>query len=351
MPQSITPLLAERLDVSTDRAETLLQSMLQELKSRAASEDVRLPELGIIREQDGTLTFVPSPSLRRRVNHQFEGLSPEDLSGPPEADEAASPTLDPVEEDGDGDTTESADQPVDPGPGASSEEPVGPEPASSGEPEASTESSIPTLDPVGDEDGSDEGDVPPQNVANEPAAVDEPPAEEERELVSPTGSFALIGGLLTLVALVGVGWFVLSETTLWSPGPSGYDEPETSQSATAEEPAPSSDPTTSDGASGTDQPERHAGVPPGEGSASRANAGTGPWTVIVASFRSRTSAEKTAAEYEDQFAHAEIVPTTTDNSTRYRVAVGRYDSEASAERAREQNASMMPPDAWLHELR
>lgn len=99
MPVSITPLLAERLDISEERARSLLETMLQELRRRAETDGVRLPELGTFREEDGTLTFEPSPSLRRRVNHEYEGLSPESFPIPGSPDTSEAPPVVPTEDE------------------------------------------------------------------------------------------------------------------------------------------------------------------------------------------------------------------------------------------------------------
>ncbi|PSQ74038.1 MAG: hypothetical protein BRD39_02730 [Bacteroidetes bacterium QH_9_64_21] len=394
-PEPITPLLAERLDISPDRTEALLQSMLQELKNRAASEGVHLSDLGTFQDEDGTLAFIPSPSLRRRVNHQFEGLSPEDLAGPPAAqpeadappslresseeddtsptepqspddksssttgpDEEDTPALDPMDEDGDDEPTETPDQPVDPGFEDVPTEPAAPEPGGvSDEDEESAEPSIPTLDPIEDEDDGDESEMPPPGDADEPGGTIEEASpeedEEEEEVAGPLGSFSVIGSLLVLVVLVGIGWLVFSETDLWSSSQPAYEnsDPETTQTADSEGPNQSSDPEASEDASGDDQPERHAGIPPGDDSGDAADMQTGTWTIVVASLSSRPNAEATAAKYEDRFNSAEVMPATVDNRTRYRVAVGRYDSEAAAERALDANRSTMPSGAWIHELR
>lgn len=363
-PESITPLLAERLDISTDRAETLLQSMIQELKSRTASEGVHLEELGTFEEENGTLMFTPSPSLRRRVNHQFEGLSPEDLSGPqPDRSEAEAPPS----RESSGEEAETGPGPAEP----SDEPPSEPEPApdeSIGAPAGSgdaTERSIPTLDPIEDVDEGDETDVPPPDEPPErEEAEEEPPVgnekDEEEEIDSPVGTFPVIGGLLMFVILLGVGWFVLTETNLWPSSQPTYEtsEPETTQSADPEASSQSSGPELSDEASGDDQPDRYAGVQPGDEPGETpdraADAETGSWTVVVASLSSRTEAEAIVRDYEDQFARVEVMPTTVDEGdqdrTFYRVAVGRYDSEAAAKRVLREKASMMPSDAWLHEL-
>ncbi|MFB6279407.1 MAG: SPOR domain-containing protein [Salinibacter sp.] len=397
-PEPITPLLAERLDISPNRTQALLQSMLQELKDRAASEGVHLSDLGTFQEDDGTLAFIPSPSLRRRVNHQFEGLSPEDLAGPPSArpeddappslresseedddtspaepspaepqspddeplpttDDEGAPALDPMDEDGDDEPTETPDQPVGPEPDDAPAKPATPGPGGvPGEAGESAEPSIPTLDPIEDEDDGDEADMPPPGDGGAPpeGADEEAPSEEEDE-EAPVGSsvsYSLIGSLLALVVLVGIGWLVFSETTLWSSNSATYEssDQQTTQSADPEGSNQSPDQAPDD-ASADGQTERHAGIPPGDDSGDAANMEPGAWTIVVASLSSRPNAEETAAKYEDQFNSTEVMPTTTDSRTLYRVAVGRYDSEAAAQRALDANASMLPSGAWLHELR
>lgn len=83
MSASIPSLLADKLDVSEEKAKKLLLAMLREVKKRAFKEGVRLPEFGTFREHNGTLTFEPSPALARAVNRQFEGLESEDLETAP----------------------------------------------------------------------------------------------------------------------------------------------------------------------------------------------------------------------------------------------------------------------------
>lgn len=390
MPDSITPLLADRLDISTDRAQTLLQSMLQELKSRAGSEGVHLSELGTFEEEDGELTFIPSPSLRRRVNHQFEGLSPEDLSGPPSArpnadappslrdspDEEESPapsTAEPSPGDShsppdpdekissptDSSGADEATEPPEPSDEPVSEEappPDGTE-AASPEPDASDES-IPTLDPI-EKTASDETDVPPPDESDSPRdeaeneihPEDEHDEEKEEEHDETAVPFipSLIGGLLLTVLLLGIGWFLISQTSLWSSEQSSYEtsEAETTQSA---------DPDASAGAEASDdeQPERYAGVRPDDDTEDdpdmEAVDADGSWTVVVASRSSRADAEAMARSFEAQFDSVRVVSGTVNNQTWYRVTVGRYNSEADAERVLDENASMMPSDAWTHEL-
>lgn len=323
-PESITPLLAERLDISPDRAETLLQSMLQELKSQAAAENVLLSELGTFEKEDGTLTFNPSPSLQRRVNHQFEGLSPEDLSGPPSARPEA-------------------------------EAPPSPEESSREDPETA-----PAIDPSEeDEDSGDEADRLPLADPHGPKEAEEaPPDEDEEKPASPTRTFPVISGLLLFTVLLGIGWFILTETNLWSSSqlPSATSEPETAQPADPEKSSQSADPEMADDPSEDgDQPDRDTDARPEDASDEDAgsdavDAEAGTWTVVIASRSSRPEAEAVASEYNDQLDTVRVVRSTVNDKTWYRVMAGQYDSEAAAKRALDANASIMPSDAWLHDL-
>lgn len=92
MSASIYSLLADELDISEEKAQKLLSAMLREVKKRARKQDdgVQLPELGQFTTPDGTLTFSPSDSLARAVNHRFEGLEPEDLTSAPGNEEEQS---------------------------------------------------------------------------------------------------------------------------------------------------------------------------------------------------------------------------------------------------------------------
>lgn len=279
MPVSITPLLADRLDISEERAQSLLETMIRELRRRAESDSVRLPELGTFREEDGTLTFEPSSSLRRLVNHQYEGLSAEDFSVP-----------------------ESTEAP-----------------------------SLATSEPTPEEETSEAA----------PAAKAEPASRG-----TTVDSFTLISLVLAFLFVLGVGWFVLDRTDVLSPGPS--DSP-----PVASEQAP--DESASGAASDT------AGVQPSD-TASVKSTGTQVdqdttastsrnWVIVVASRSSRAAADAAADEYESRFDSVEVIAGTANDRTWYRVAVGRYASAEAAKRALNEQASKLPPGAWLHHLR
>lgn len=302
MPASITPLLAERLDISEEQARSLLDVLLQELRGRAKADSVRLQELGTFREEDGRLTFVPSPSLQRRVNHPYEGLSAEDLTVPDHSPESPLPAV--------------------------------PESASEAEPpsDGPDDEPIPTLDPI-------DAEAPPDPDA--PPSAEPEPAPRG----SSVDSFSIIGLVLAFIFLLGAGWFVLDRTGVWSP----FSSP---NPPVASEQSPGTSDTTE-----AQQNGRLSGVGADDQGKQDSTAqdttvqATQSWTIIVGSLSSRPAAEETANEYRSRFDSVEVVPGTANDETRYRVAIGWYDSEAAAERALDQNASRLPPGAWTHRLR
>lgn len=87
MSAPIYSLLANELDISEAKAKKLVTAMLGEVRKRARREGVRLPDLGKFSEKNGRLTFEPSESLARAVNHRFEGLETEDLGPVPDEEE------------------------------------------------------------------------------------------------------------------------------------------------------------------------------------------------------------------------------------------------------------------------
>jgi cell division septation protein DedD len=296
MPVSITPLLADRLDISEERARSLLQTMLRELRRRAESEGVRLPELGTFREEGGTLTFVPSPSLRRRINRKYEGLTAEELSAPSEPPSPAVSELD-VEEEPSGD---------------------GPD-----------DGPTPTPVEVGDDARSEQEPVP----SSEP-----PPSSQGRTI----DSFSIIGLVLAFLFLLGAGWFVLDRTNVLAPGPDPGSD------LTAEQTSPPPDTGSPSDTASSERPE------PDAEETSDSDVTAPPvkdWAIVVASRSSRAAAEAAAEEYRTRFDSVSVVEGTVDGQAWHRVAIGWYPSEAAAERALDEQASALPPGAWIHRLR
>lgn len=314
MPVSITPLLADRLDISEEEARSLLDTMLQELRNEAKSDRVSLSGLGTFWVEDGSLTFSPAPSLRRRVNAQYEGLPPEDLPAEP-----ASPEEPPAS------TAESEDSP-DPPPFLT--------PKSTPEEESEDEPALETAgkddEPDADSSSADDRDAPTPERSTPERSVD---------------SFTVIAGILAIVFLVGAGWLVLSRTNVWAP--SSSPPPQTTSEEAPEDRGGVSDPDPTDDSDADRSPEDESK----ESDDQEAASSTGPWTLVVTSRRSRPAAEEVADEYVGRFDSVEVVAGTVGNTTWYRVTVGRYDSQTAAERALDEHSSLLPSDAWVHRLR
>jgi len=372
MPRSITPLLADQLDISEERAQSLLKSMVQELRHRAQDEGVQMAELGTFRQEDGTLTFVPNSSLRRRVNHQFEGLSKEDLAAPddPESppplremddpeepsetapasdasEDDSIPTIDPIEE-----TDQHSPDPDE----ESTIEPASSESFGLDEDE---EESIPTPDPVAPTDEpSDADEAGPEETLPEDSPDAESEEADESESTSPEqsiGPVPVVGGLLLLLTLVGGFWFIMGDGAPWSSGsedsPYGSTEPQAEQSINGPSDSKNNDAPSGEEDTPDQQTDRFAGVDPDdEQPPPDSDAQTRSWTIVVASQSSRSSAEDMASKYEGGFAPVDIVPGTVNDRTRYRVTLGRYTSETAARRALNNHASALPSDAWTHRL-
>ena len=301
MPVSITRLLADRLDISEEETESLLRTMLQELRRRAETDGVRLRELGTFQVEAGSLTFEPSPSLRRRVNEEYEGLSEEEIS--PAPSEAS--TMGAVE---------------------TSEEKAASDDQSQEEP-------VPASDP-GDTTVPSEDDVTPPPEP-EPAAED-----------GGIDSFTVISLVIALLFVLGAGWFVLNRATVFSPTPA--DSPPV---ATEDPSPPPQNGATTDTAETAPADTGTAGPAtdgPDEGAAASTERN---WTIVVASRASQTEAEAAAEQYTIRFDSVEVIPGTVNDRTWYRVAVGRYASEAAAKRALQDQSGSLPPDAWIHNLR
>ena len=80
----------------------------------------------------------------------------------------------------------------------------------------------------------------------------------------------------------------------------------------------------------------------------------GLWAVGVASMRSRTGAERMARRYRTRLADApvsvRIVEHMLDQERHFRVVVGRYETQAAAQQAREKHRRALPPEAWVVRL-
>ena len=323
MPESIIPLLAERLDISEEKAQSLLETMVQELRQRTETDAVQLSGLGTFRQEEGTLVFQPGPSLRRRVNRQFEGLSAEPLtSTDPDAEATPSPKRSAPEPTETPESTDSETPPFMQSPPAPDEmEDASKAPAGASSSDSGTE---------------DPQDRPPNDRA---------PAGDQ----SPD-SFTIISLVLLVLFLVGAGWFVLNRTNVWGPSPTPSTSSTTQSPTASEEPTASTaqDPAASDQASPDAPQDAQNGAP--DSPTQDATAPAQNWTIIVASRSTRNAAQEVADVYTPQFDSVAVVAGTVDNTTWYRVAIGQYASEADAEQALADQSDVLPSDAWTHRL-
>ena len=76
------------------------------------------------------------------------------------------------------------------------------------------------------------------------------------------------------------------------------------------------------------------------------------WAWIVASSPTHSEAELIASIYADKLADVpvQVLPIISDDTTRYRVAIGTYESRSNALIARVQLNDSFPPDAWVLDL-
>lgn len=305
MSGSFVQLIAERLEISESEAREKLDALLTELRSRAQDQRVRVPDLGWFEEREGTLTFSPSPSLRRHINQRYEGLSPQPL--PPKAEPAME----------DGEKSESGASP----------------------PPAQRES---------DESPGTDTDSEPKERTQK--------ASRERTL----DSFHLILGILLLALLSGLGWFVFNQqipltsgrssgadqsavdttdTTLAASASAGQQESEENPrtSSSPQQPTPSDDTSAS-----TASPRDRLNLP------------SGGWTIVLASTANLTRAQKIREQYEGRFADSkyflDVLPSQVDDTKRYRVVLDQFGSKDTAFSTLERLKDTLPEGAWVLSL-
>jgi hypothetical protein len=80
----------------------------------------------------------------------------------------------------------------------------------------------------------------------------------------------------------------------------------------------------------------------------------GLWAVGVASMRNPSGAKRMARRYRNRLADApvsvRIVEHMLDQERHFRVVVGRYETQAAAQQARETYRRALPPEAWAVRL-
>ena len=193
-----------------------------------------------------------------------------------------------------------------------------------------------------------------------------PPQEAAQRSKKSSGRGWLVALLILLVAGLGV-WYVLGQQGVTT-GPLAMFEQEApteeASTPTSEEPAastpgtPSSEtPSTGEAAPATSNKETAPQPSPAEqayNDAPRLDREQGGWTVVVASETSRdaarTAAQRFAQRFQEQGYPIDIVASTVNDTRRFRVVVGQFDSSDQVLQTINENADRFPEDAWALEL-
>lgn len=350
MPSSLSSLLADKLDLSEEQAQELLERLSDAIRDHADATGVHVSGLGTFRQNDGTLTFEPAPSLARYVNQSFEGLPPEAASrlAPPDASEQtgaqASPSmadlLSPLLTRPSLDAAPDAfslTRPADSVPApvdvwtSLDDSPPHPEPeAASGANDAS--------------EGADDSSAAPTRPSR--------PRRGRRS--GPRIAAAVLAALF----LVGAGWLILGQQGVVPPPPSvltsSTEAPTASNPGGPSESSPASTDTAATDDTTTDETTSPSDTNRAEETSPDDQASTTQWALVVASRGSRSDAEDHLETYRsrlsDEDMSLDIRAAETDNGTRYRVAVGEFESRQAALEAMEEYQSQLPDGVWLLRL-
>lgn len=343
MSASIDVRIAERLGISEERARTLVQSLSKELRAQAQEDSVQLQGLGTFQKDDGSLTFHPSPSLSRVVNRRYEGLSAEDLSGTPvsASDEGGSSAVESSSADPDDRSRRDSSD------GAPAYPVVDEQPG------------------VGSGAGSSPGKQDPERESTSPggapaaasqASDTEAEGESDSRVGEASGSqspdlFQSIMGVLLLVLLIGIGWFVLDRTGMMSSllGSRSYQPPADTADTALQASTPDMNTERSPSQNQQSPPSRDTTAPEVPQDTMESSART--WAIVVASTADRASAKIEASRYKDRFSGSvlpvEIIESAVDNTTRYRVTVGDYRAKDSVLAALGELEPKLPDGAWI----
>jgi len=352
MSASLIQRLAERLGCTPEAAELALRQYIARLQEQLAQDGrASLPGLGhLVRSEEG-LRFDPDVSLAQAVNHRFAGLEPVIVEPPSaQAYRKTEVVLPESEESEATEETEAAEEAatspfyeVEPEtPQTKAPLPEAEEAASAAEEEASA-TPTPEPEPAPEPEASTEvaEPTPPPEPSLRPPRPPRFRVEEERRRGLPVWVPAAL--LIVVLGAVAV-WFLLfsrpSEPEVAPPAsPQAEVQPTTPPETTAAAATPAADT-----AAETSTPTAEAPPPP-------APPAPGDYALIVGSVTSQATAERIAERFRRTLSErglpVTIVATSTDGTTRYRVAVGRYSSPEEALAAKRQLGDALPPDAWV----
>lgn len=343
MSAPLSSLIADKLGLSEDHAESLLKRLAQEIRSHADENGIHVSGLGTFRDDEGTLTFEPVPSLAQAVNEDFEGLEPIDAptAPPPDAPEPA--------ESGDRHMTLSPLAPppqLDRRPEAFS---LQSSDASADQPEVWAPLNSSTAPSEPEESVSD--DEPAEEASQTPST---PKTRTSRPQRDRSAGPRIAAGILVLLFLLGAGWLILGQQGLVSSPRSVFSEGEGTATPPTEEQAEESstaDAATSDTSGASADTLQADSDTTGATEAPSTAVPAARWTLVVASRTARADADAQADTYRSRFSGSElsvrIRTTETDNTTRHRVVLGEFDSKANALEAMETHRSRLPDGVWL----
>lgn len=238
-------------------------------------------------------------------------------------------------------------------------------------------SSIEPSDSAATDSFSFEEDEPDRDGAATSAASADAPPSEDRSDPSPnrtdeksSSAPRIFVSLLVLLLLGGGAWYILGQRGLVPTPRTTFAQLSTTvQSLTAgasssstESPPPDSDTTASTDAPGegstsqsSDASTQSTGSSsssdaPSTASADSIDPSAGGWSIIVASRADVEGAESLAQTFRDRFADrdvpVDVIEGTVNNSTRYRVGIGQFDSQSDAQSFLQNFDSELPDGAW-----
>ena len=205
-----------------------------------------------------------------------------------------------------------------------------------------------------------------------------PPASEEPTDDTETTSTTLrvLTSLLILLLVGGGAWYILGQQGM-VPGPgTTFAQLQSSSQGTTAQPNASSSTGTTNSSSGqtpetsaSEEAETTANTDNAESTAPSASSDSpsdettattdasprldpaaGGWTIIVASRTQQAPARTLASDFRQRFGDQQtpvgVLSGNVENTTRYRVGVGQFDSREAAQQFLDQHGSKLPDGAW-----
>lgn len=217
-----------------------------------------------------------------------------------------------------------------------------------------------------------------EGAAHSDAPTAESPPSEDRSGSSPTrpgekstsSAPRIFVSVLVLLLLGGGAWYILGQRglvptprTTFAPlstmvqsltagaSSSSTESPPSDTGTTASTDAPAEESTSQSGeVTAQSAGSSSSSDAPSTASADSIDPSAGGWSIIVASRADVEGAESLAQTYRDRFADrdvpVDVIEGTVNNSTRYRVGVGQFDSQSAAESFLQNFDSELPDGAW-----